>query len=408
MHRFSSIAMAAMLAVGCSVDSSHPTRTCLIESDCAMGQTCDRGFCIVRDIDAGVTCTPTNTPCADTGRLGICMPGRMVECDDGTTACRPVRSPLDTELCNGEDDDCDGNVDDGILLTTVENCGACGASCGAGLQCCGDVCIDTTSDDRFCGGCGIEGSQACNTEAGQGCCGSMCHDLLTELDNCGVCGRECPTGQACCGGECVNRDSDPDACGVCGNACADGERCCRGQCSLPGSSRCGSCADDCESMGLGCCDGSCVDLDTDRTYCGSCGRSCAAGEFCCEGACVTSDASHCGACGIVCESGELCCGNSCVANNSPNCGSCGTTCAPGTACCGTGCFDLQADEAHCGNCGTACEEGQTCSNGRCCGAGLTNCGGRCVNLLNDRTNCGSCGNNCALLIIPTACNNGSC
>lgn len=393
-----SVIVAALSLSACVIDESHPARSCASDAECAGGQTCDRGFCVGAG-DAGV-CTVTDTPCDDTGFSGMCMEGRIVECEGGSTECRPLVAPL-TETCNERDDDCDGMSDEGIRLDTVSDCGACGASCGTGLACCDGACVDTDSNDTYCGGCGAE--QACDTAGGERCCGATCRDLREDPANCGVCGRECATGESCCQGECVQLDSDPDACGTCGNACGDGERCCRGECALPTSTRCESCAEDCSASGLDCCNGSCVDTDTNRTHCGACGVSCGAGEFCCEGRCITSTDENCGACGTSCGESELCCADRCVANNSPNCGACGTICPPGTACCGNGCFDLQADAAHCGTCETACTGTDACSNGRCCPAGRTNCGGACVDLQTDRNNCGTCGTSCLL-----GCSDGSC
>lgn len=392
--------LAALVLAACVIDEAHPSRRCTTDTECGSGQICDRGFCIGGgEADAG-SCTVTATPCDETGLSGMCMEGRIVECSDGRTECRPLVEP-GTESCNEEDDDCDGRADEGIRLDTVTDCGACGASCGAGLACCDGACVDTDSDDRYCGGCGVE--QACDTENGERCCGATCRDLRSDAANCGVCGRECPSGQACCNGACVELASDPDACGTCGNACASGQRCCRGQCAAPGSTICESCTTPCEDEGLACCSGSCVDDQSDRNHCGACGNACAAGEFCCEGRCITSTDENCGACGNACGASELCCSDRCVANNSPNCGACGTTCPPGTQCCGNGCFDLQRDANHCGSCGNACSDGAVCSAGLCCPAGQTNCGGRCVDLQNDQRNCGMCGRSCLL-----GCSSGGC
>jgi hypothetical protein len=44
---------------------------------------------------------------------------------------------------------------------------------------------------------------------------------------------------------------------------------------------------------------------------------------------------------------------------------CCSSCPPGLADCAGGCVDQGTDPAHCGRCGAACAPGQTCSNGRC-------------------------------------------
>lgn len=47
---------------------------------------------------------------------------------DGCEYACPVRPQTDEE-CNSKDDDCDGKIDEGITLDTVDNCGFCGNVC---------------------------------------------------------------------------------------------------------------------------------------------------------------------------------------------------------------------------------------------------------------------------------------
>jgi len=81
----------------------------------------------------------------------------------------------------------------------------------------------------------------------------------------------------------------------------------------------------------------CLDLQTDKNNCGSCGNAC--GDLCCNGACVdsTSDNANCGACGAACTGGNTCCASSCV--------------------------DTKTDLSNCGSCGASCNG--TCTNGNC-------------------------------------------
>jgi hypothetical protein len=60
--------------------------------------------------------------------------------DDGGNQCVPV-----AEVCNGADDDCDGETDDGFnLLIDEENCGRCGLRCtGQTRTCCNGDCAVT-------------------------------------------------------------------------------------------------------------------------------------------------------------------------------------------------------------------------------------------------------------------------
>ncbi|MGC4091200.1 MAG: MXAN_6577-like cysteine-rich protein [Polyangiaceae bacterium] len=158
------------------------------------------------------------------------------------------------------------------------------------------------------------------------------------------------------------------------------------------------------------CSGSCVDLSSSATNCGSCGKVCASGQTCsgsscqcltglslCGSSCVDtkSNASNCGSCGTTCASGQVC-------SN----GTCGTSCSGGTTQCGSSCVDLTSNASNCGACGTACPAGQTCSGSTCsCPSGQTKCGSSCVDTKSNASNCGSCGTTCQA---GATCNNGSC
>ena len=62
-----------------------------------------------------------------------------------------------------------------------------------------------------------------------------------------------------------------------------------------------------------------MDLDSSDANCGACGRSCGAGQTCCNQTCVDlgTDELNCDACGrgCGCSSGQTCCGTACI-----NCG----------------------------------------------------------------------------------------
>jgi hypothetical protein len=126
-------------------------------------------------------CGGCNQRCADL------FPNAQVECVE--SACRMVgclssyydldpgdpgceyqcpTNPPSVEVCNGKDDDCDGDADEGYdLLNDPLNCGACGVVVGPGQICCAGV--PTGSDES----------------------------------NCGQCGRSCPVGVSCFGGSCI-------------------------------------------------------------------------------------------------------------------------------------------------------------------------------------------------------------
>ncbi len=176
------------------------------------------------------------------------------------------------------------------------------------------------------------------------------------------------------------------------------------------------------------CQGTCTDTSTDPSNCGTCGKTCGAGEICAAGACALAcyggtsvcgsgdggaaicadlqhDPAHCGTCDTACEAGLVC------AN-----GTCAVDCPQGSTNCGGVCVDTNTDNAHCGDCGTACEPGQACSNGTCalsCQQGLVKCNGTCVDPKTSNAFCGAttdcqganAGTACAA---GQVCSNGAC
>ncbi len=59
----------------------------------------------------GATCTASGVSC-NTGQLGVCAQGTLV-CQGGQPVCAPVATPS-PEVCNGLDDNCNGEVDEGL------------------------------------------------------------------------------------------------------------------------------------------------------------------------------------------------------------------------------------------------------------------------------------------------------
>jgi serine/threonine protein kinase len=201
----------------------------------------------------------------------------------------------------------------------------------------------------------------------------------------------CPRGQVRCDGTCAALTSDERNCGACGVSCAEGQQC-----------RAGRCITSC-SQGLTDCLGVCRDLSTDTHHCGACGRACPPGQVCSLGRCAASceagltlcngscrdtrtDRAHCGGCNRACAPGQAC-----------TRGVCAATCAPGFTACGGICRDTRTDRAHCGGCNRPCESGRVCDEGRCvtsCAPGLTDCGGSCRDTRSDRAHCGGCNRSC--------------
>ena len=151
---------------------------------------------------------------------------------------------LDRELCNGLDDDCDGQIDEDIDYTRVENCGNCATNCLTQLQnavdpkctppspadgtqpgtcsfgSCAQDYFDVDGDpsngcEYLCqpkSGCGgsttDDGGDCCNSD--DDCDGQIDEDVdLCSPDNCGECGKKCVAANATAKCEKTGAPADP-------------------------------------------------------------------------------------------------------------------------------------------------------------------------------------------------------
>ncbi len=231
-------------------------------------------------------CAGGGTACTVAGQRGACANGINI-CAGMGTACRQVNAPRD-ERCNGYDDDCDGEADEGDALcprnyvcergSCVERCSA-ELGCLAGRTCtAAGVCVETACLDRNC-------------PAGQRCVGGACVEPCS--------GVTCPVGQICRAGRCAN-PCDGVTCNameVCNPAtglCVPGCQCtpcAAGQSCQPD----GYCvSDDCAGItcptGTYCRGGQC----RDRCETGPDTRLCPSGERCSLGLCVTDSPADAG------------------------------------------------------------------------------------------------------------------
>ncbi len=359
------------------------------ESDARVGTECDSrlpGQCaqgLFRCADGQLLCRPNNQPvddqcngvdddcdgetdendpggglaCPVEGALGNCGIGRTT-CADGAVVCGDNPDPL-PEVCNGQDDDCDGTNDEGdpgggepcdtgffgLCAAGLSTCLEGGVVCEAEVEPTDEACdgLDNDCDgltdegdfglEALCatgdtGNCAaghiecLDGDEACVPNAGpvEEVCNALddnCDGTIDEglLNRCGDCGRN---PREVCDGEdnnCNGRTDEGDLC--------DGRQVCnQGRCVDPCQ------GNECPNAGEVCVDGGCV------SRCEA--AVCPEGWQCDEGMCIDPCAGiRCGA-GEVCHLGE-CVADSCFEAGCPE---------PGQLCVAGACInDLCADRA---------------------------------------------------------------
>jgi hypothetical protein len=256
--------------------------------------------------------------------------------DDG---CEYACSPLapGTELCDEEDNDCDGHIDEGFRLQTdLLNCGSCGNTCEAanGVP----VCVEGSCRTQACD----EGFLDCDPEQ------SGCESLALDLLNCLSCGHECAYDNAL--GLCSEEGCSMGACDEhFHNLNADSDDGCEYACELGDdpTELCDERDNDCDGQ---------IDEDFD----------------------LRMDLVHCGACNNACDPVNAlaaCVDSACHM----------LSCLPGFGNCDETAFGCETDVRtldNCGGCGVVCDlphGGESCAEGRCalleCEAGWYNING---------------------------------
>jgi len=285
------------------------------------GDACDRVFCTPdggpevcdgrdNDCDGLIDMLPDGSPvvvpgeCA-TNLSGPCAVGRW-GCIGGYTRCVPDVTP-EQEICDLEDNDCDGMVDENVRNA----CGTCGAT---PVETCNDYdddCDGQVDEGDLCGdgqgcyqghcfaACDANGQCAdSETYCADGVCVPWCLSSgCAEGEICGAGGCEAPCdGVYCDGGQtCFEGDCVADHCAFTG--CPEGERCRPGGCE----------ADPCHGVNCGSTESFCRDGECVFTCAGV---SCPAASACFDGLCQSTG---CGPVGCP-EEGQLCVEGICQAD----------------------------------------------------------------------------------------------
>jgi hypothetical protein len=220
--------------------------------------TIDPNDVLSKDDCVDVGGQPTSGACSEKGLCG----GTVVCCE---TSGRPPCSETTADDCatlNGlphQNALCDGDNDNDRGGPCLNFCPAC----KRGEVLCGTACVDTASDAKNCGACGI----TCPAEP----------NATVQCVN-GTCGGTCKAGFANCNEDTAdgcetNVASDVNNCGGCGVHCAAGpnvagQACVKGTCTI---TACQAGFGDCDGQAADGCETSVLD---NPNHCGSCGRHC--------------------------------------------------------------------------------------------------------------------------------------
>ena len=305
---------------------SFCTGACQCTAECPVGYVCDpsvvppggeaAGYCLPADFDGECPCNAyakqlgAGTVCYRENEHGVCH-GERTCGEEGLSACdAPEPAP---EECDGKDNNCDGQVDEGCASNQEcegKECGpdGSGGSCGecqegflcaaAGLcfcnctpecegkECGPDMCMST------CGSCGD--GEVCSEGS---CCTPDCEGKACGPDGCGgECGAcdeydECVEGLCMlCAPQCAGKECGDDGCGGSCGTCAEGTWCQQAQI-------CAACKPNCEGKECGPdgCDG----------ICGACGCNESCQDGLCKDLCLPDCANKmCGPDGCGCSCGE--------------------------------------------------------------------------------------------------------
>ncbi|MCA9666156.1 MAG: SUMF1/EgtB/PvdO family nonheme iron enzyme [Myxococcales bacterium] len=237
----------------------------------------------------------------DTGQLGECKAG-TTRCENGAIRCVANKSST-PELCDGLDNDCDGTVDNGFSLqTNVQHCGQCGNVCtfaNGNAACVAGQCQLASCKDGF---------RDLNNNPADGC-EHTCQVFPLSTEKCNGQDDDCDNQID----EDFNLQTDINHCGQCNRRCSypnaqascQNGQCTMGQCNTNYYDRNNNPADGCEYF--------CVPTNGGVEICDNVDNDCN-GQID-DGFNLNGDTNNCGTCGNVCtfnNASAACVGGQCL------------------------------------------------------------------------------------------------
>lgn len=418
------VALLALVLSACAFDRADHEQACESDRDCAADARCYEGFCLARE-PAG-SCPQSNKieSCyegqpAESAGVGSCQAGQRFCVDGAYSECLGQVLP-GKEVCNGRDDDCDGEVDNVSATSACDTHqrGACGEGtlmCRDGVEFCqpenesqtescnaiDDDC-DGMTDEVANGMCYPADTAGCTVDAqGAWHCNGLCTTGQASCDDTAeACsGAITPVAEDCAREVELAQDEDCDGAVDEGCACGNGmlRDCYAGPVGTRGEGVCAPGTQTCEDSAWGPCTGqtlpsaeTCDSTGTDQDCNGieddvlGLGLACIAfdekgecrnGTLRCTGdadpECVAGEATT-----EVCDEIDQDCDgdptNGFDFSSSKTCGTCDLQCSSSDTCCEGACVDpdvfFQENPDHCGACGTSCGDGRYCCQGECLSA----------------------------------------